>query len=121
MFSVLGFIISVGSAYLILEKKLKIKSQGKKKTRKSIKQMLFRGLISGSVIAFAVFIARVSGPILGGVFASFPAMTVALIIITHISHGAEYTSALLKNFIIKLFLIILLYQMIKLTIYLKYS
>ncbi|MBN2368842.1 DUF3147 family protein [Candidatus Woesearchaeota archaeon] len=98
--SVIGFICTVGISYIILEKKLKIRSQGKKSVRKSIKQVFLRGIISGSVISFAVFMAKISGPAVGGVFASFPAMTVALILISHINHGAKYTSALLKNFII---------------------
>jgi len=99
-YSIIGFILLISFCYYIFEKKLNIISQGKKKIKYTLSQIIFRAVISGLVIAFAVLMAKISGPLLGGVFASFPALAVALILITHFKHGFLFTLALLKNFVI---------------------
>ena len=63
-------------------------------------QLLFRGFVGGTLILLAVLMTKIGGPLLGGIFVSFPVLTVAMIIITRISHDASYTESFLKNFII---------------------
>lgn len=99
-YSVIGYIFLLVFSYYILEKKLYIISIGKKEMKYTINQIVFRGVVSGLVIMLAVLVTKISGPLLGGVFASFPALTVAMIIIMHFSHDTDFSAAFLKNFII---------------------
>ena len=100
VYSLLGYFILLLLSYYILEKKLNIKTVGGKKINYTLLKILFRSAIGGFVIAFSVLMAKISGPLLGGIFASFPALTVALIIIMNYIHGFNFTASLLKNFII---------------------
>lgn len=100
IYSILAFIFFLSISYYIFEKMLNIKSKRKQKLEYTLNQILFRGVISGIVIVFAVILAKLGGPLLGGIFASFPALTVALIIIMHFSHNLKFISGFLKNFII---------------------
>ncbi len=100
IWSLIGYILLVLVSYYFLEKKFKIISQGKRALKYSTLQLLFRGIVGGTLILLAVLMTKIGGPLLGGIFASFPVLTVAMIIITRIGHDPSYTESLLKNFII---------------------
>jgi|SRR3989338_3313725 len=100
IFSVIGYLLCVGITYYMLEHKLHIKSVAGKKIRYTSFQIFGRCLIAGITIVSSVVLANISGPLLGGIFASFPAMTIALILMLHADHDDNTTVALLKNFII---------------------
>ena len=97
--SIVGYIIFLIVTYLLFAK-LQIKEHSSKKMKYTPFQIVIRGGIGGVVIAGAVLAAHFSGPLLAGVLASFPALTVALIIITRMQHDASFTAALLRSFII---------------------
>ena len=59
--------------------------------------IFFRGLLSGVIVALAVFIAKVSGPTLGGMFTIFPAATISIMLITYFEHGATFSAAMVKS------------------------
>ena len=86
--------------YYLLEYKLKITSVAGKKITYTVSQILIRCVIAGITIVSAIILAKLSGPLLGGIFASLPALTVALILIMHMHNDDNFTAALLKNFII---------------------
>lgn len=99
--SLIGYLVLVLISYYLLEKRFSIKSHGKKILKYTIPQLAFRSFIGGSLIFLAVLMAKIGGPLIGGIFSSFPALTVALIVITYMVHrDKSYTEALLKNFII---------------------
>lgn len=56
-----------------------------------------RGVFGGSIIALAVFLAKVGGPLIGGVFAIFPAVFTGTLVTTAISHGAGFSAALMRS------------------------
>jgi hypothetical protein len=87
-------------AYYLVEKKLNVKSIDKKEMHYTIGQILFRALLSGSVIALAVFLAKVGGPLMGGAFSQFPALYSATIIITYLAHGKEFSFAMMKALLV---------------------
>ena len=100
-FSLIGYLALVLVSYYLLEKKFNIQSHGKKIIKYTVLQLALRSFIGGSLIFFAVLMAKIGGPLIGGIFSSFPALTVALIVITYLVHkDPSYTEALLKNFII---------------------
>lgn len=59
-----------------------------------------KALISGVVIGAVVFIGKVAGPKWGGIFATFPALTLSSILITIKSGGVEFTRLVMKNVLI---------------------
>jgi len=83
-------------SYYVVEKRLKIRSESRKNVQFTFALMMIRGLISGFIITLAVFLTRIGGPIIGGIFAMFPAMFLGTLLITYFSHGASFSSAVMK-------------------------
>ena len=94
--SLTGCLTFLGVSYCILKAKLNTKSIFQEKIRYTVPQLLFRALLSGSIIVFAVLMAKIGGPLLGGMFAAFPAIFLSAIIIIYKAHGREFSNALMK-------------------------
>lgn len=58
---------------------------------------LGRAGLGGGVVALAVFLAKAGGPLVGGVFAIFPAVFTATLAATSISQGAAFSAAVLRS------------------------
>jgi uncharacterized membrane protein (GlpM family) len=95
--SLLGLIALLGLSYWILEKVLNIPSEGQKQMRYTPGQLAFRGLLGGTIISFAVLMAKVGGPIVGGVFATFPNVMLSTMIVNHLNHGRSFSVAVAKS------------------------
>jgi hypothetical protein len=91
----LGLLLSVHC----LLRYVNVKSVKPRHVHYTVNMLLIRGLFGGTVIALSVIAAKLGGPLLGGIFASFPAVTLPTLIIVHRSQGYEYTSALSKGLI----------------------
>lgn len=96
-FSLLAYILSLGIFYIIVENILKIVSVKGKNIVFSPKTILLRGLLSGSIIAFSVLMGKVGGPMLGGIFAGFPAIFTSTMLVTYFSRGASFSAATMKS------------------------
>lgn len=48
------------------------------------------------MVALAVLMGKVSGPLWGGIFSIFPAVYISIIFITHLAHGKSFSLATLK-------------------------
>ena len=83
-------------AYLILEKYLLIKSASSAKTGHAEKHLAIRSVFGGLVVLLTVLIAKAGGPVLGGIFAAFPAMFIATLAISYKAHGVEFSRAMTK-------------------------
>ncbi len=94
--SISTYVLLLFFSFYFVEKKLKIKSEESKKVKLTISLMLIRGILSGLIVTLAVVLARIGGPILGGVFTMFPAMFTGTLLITYFSHGAGFSSAVMK-------------------------
>lgn len=95
--SVIAYILLFSFSYYIVEKKLKIKSEQGKAVSFTFSLLLIRGIISGFIIALTVFLTKISGPLLGGLFTMFPAMFLGTLLITYFSHGPSFSSAVMKS------------------------
>ena len=95
-FSIVGYVCLLLACFYFVEKKLQIKSESSRKAKPTFTLMVMRGLISGFIVTIAVVLTRIGGPILGGVFAMFPAMFLGTLLITYFSHGANFSSAVMK-------------------------
>jgi len=96
LISMIGFFVLVIFSYYIMEKWNSFPSEPKKYTRYTLPLLLIRGILSGSIIAFAVLMAKIAGPLIGGMFSVFPAVMLSTMIITYFSHGTSFSIAVLK-------------------------
>lgn len=59
-----------------------------------------KAFMTGTVIGLIVIISKLAGPKWGGIFATFPALTISTILITVRSGGVEFTRLIAKNVLI---------------------
>ena len=98
--SILGWLLLGVGCFLVVEKGMKIVSQGRKATRYTAGQIAGRAALSGTVVAFAVLMSKVAGPLAGGIFATFPAVFLSNLIISYRSGGASFSSAVAKSLMV---------------------
>ncbi len=98
--SVVGWLALLGICYWLLERKMKIRSHGKVEASPAAFQVLWRAAFGGGVIAWAVLMGKLGGPLLGGIFGSFPAMFLTTLVITARSAGAEFARSVGKALLI---------------------
>jgi hypothetical protein len=63
----------------------------------SFSNVLLRGLVSGLIITLAVAFAKLGGPLLGGVFASFPAVFLSTMILTYFAQDRVFSVSVMKT------------------------
>jgi len=64
--------------------------------------LLGRAVLSGIVISMGVLAAKLLGPVWGGIFATFPALTISTVLITYKSNGIEFTKHIMKNILVSI-------------------
>ncbi len=99
-FSIIGYLVSLVVSYLVLEKYLFLPSADRGRIYYSKLQIAARGLFGGLMIAFAVFMSKVGGPIFGGIFAAFPAVFISTLFISYRSRGLGFSRAMTKPMLI---------------------
>lgn len=97
MFALVIYFLLLSIAHIFVEYVLKVKTVKGKKIIYTPRLVALRGMMSGLIIAFAVCIAKVGGPTLGGIFAMFPAMFISTLFISYYAHGAEFSASLAKS------------------------
>jgi hypothetical protein len=102
-------ILMLFATYYLFEKVFKTPSEPKKKMHYSLPQILFRAILSGTIICSAVFLAKVGGPLIGGAFACFPAVFLSTMIISQKAHGPKFSAALMKTLTINALLSVTAY------------
>ena len=80
--SILAWLVILITSYIILHGVFKLRSRERVQLRYSPIQILFRGVFAGGVIALAVFMSKVGGPLFGTIFSSFPANNLSTLLIT---------------------------------------
>lgn len=98
--SLLGCLILLVFCYLASEKWMKIPSQSKLVVSYPPSQLVLRALFGGAVIAFAIYMGKFGGPLLGGIFSSFPAMFLSTLVITFISAGPGFSRSVGKSLLV---------------------
>lgn len=96
-------------SHYLFEKVLNVPSESQRPISYSPPQLLFRAIVSGTIISSAVLLAKLGGPILGGTFSAFPAVMLSTMIIAQKAHGPRYSAALLKTLTITAMLSVLVY------------
>lgn len=94
--SIAIYVVVVFLSFFLIEKGIKVKSERSISVKNTLRTLIFRGLFSGTIIVLAVIMGKIGGPHLGGMFAMFPAMFTGTLLITYISHGSLFSSAMMK-------------------------
>ncbi|MBT6068940.1 DUF3147 family protein [Candidatus Peregrinibacteria bacterium] len=94
------FLVLFFPSLYLLEKALKISSEEGRKIDYTRLQIFGRIVLSGSMITFAVYLSKVGGPLLGGIFSVFPAVILSTLIIAYLAHGVEFTRSISKALIL---------------------
>ncbi|UCE41716.1 MAG: DUF3147 family protein [Candidatus Aminicenantes bacterium] len=96
LLSIAIYVVVVFLSFFLIEKGIKVKSERPGSAKNTLRTLIFRGLFSGTIIVLAVFMGKIGGPLLGGMFAMFPAMFTGTLLITYFSHGSLFSSAMMK-------------------------
>jgi len=97
--SITIYFISTFIIFYYLEFIKKIPSTGKIIIKYTIKKIIFRGLLAGTIIAISVLLSNTSA-ILSGIFSVFPAILSSTMIISLKEHGADFAAGIAKSMII---------------------
>ncbi len=108
--SLLGWLILLVLCYLIVEKWMQAPSRGKIQISYPPSQLAWRAVFGGAVIALAVFMGKLGGPLLGGIFGSFPAMFLTTLIITYQTGGASFSRSVGKSILVSGLINVPLYE-----------
>jgi uncharacterized membrane protein (GlpM family) len=100
LFNLIIYAIVMFIAYLILEKYLLIRSLSFDKTKHSEKHLVIRSVFGGFIVMLTVLISKTGGPVLGGIFAAFPAMFIATLTISYKTRGIEFSRAMTKPLLV---------------------
>jgi Protein of unknown function (DUF3147) len=87
---------SAGVSLVVLCLRWRIRTERTKHfpTATSYLHVILRGTLGGSVVAAAVILSAVAGPLVGGVFAAAPAVWSSSIYVTNQAHGVQFTRSL---------------------------
>jgi hypothetical protein len=98
--SIVGWLFLLVFCYFAVEKWMTVPSQAKLTISYPHSQLVWRAIFGGGVIALAVFMGKIGGPLLGGIFSSFPAMFLSTLVITYNSGGPTFSRSVGKSLII---------------------
>ncbi|PWB50190.1 MAG: hypothetical protein C3F13_17130 [Anaerolineales bacterium] len=98
--SLAGWLILLAFSYLAVERWMRISSQGKQTISYQPSQLVWRALFGGSVISLAVIMGKLGGPLLGGIFGSFPAMFLSTLVITARTGGGDFSRSVGKSMLV---------------------
>jgi hypothetical protein len=100
LFSV-GVFLSVASfCFYMLKMKMKLPHVGGAEIAYSLRQLTFRAIVGGCIIALAVLSSQLGGPELGGIASSFPAIFSLTLFFAYRARGMALSRALTKPLLI---------------------
>ena len=100
--SLICWITLISLSFWITHKKVILSPVKFAKLRYTPKILFQRAALSGIVISIGVLTAKILGPVWGGIFSTFPALTISTLLITYKSSGIEFTRHLMKNILLSI-------------------
>jgi hypothetical protein len=110
LISIIGWLILLAFCYIVVERWMQIPSRSKQSIAYPPSQLIWRALFGGAVISFAVLMGKLGGPLLGGIFGSFPAMFLSTLVITSYIGGAAYSKPVGKSLLVSGLINVPLYE-----------
>jgi len=101
LFFSVGVFLSVASfCFYMLKMKMKLPHVGGAEIAYSLRQVAFRAIVGGCIIALAVLSSQLGGPELGGIASSFPAIFSLTLFFAYRARGMALSRALTKPLLI---------------------
>jgi hypothetical protein len=94
------WILALVLGFHLAQHRLRLRSQSRVPIRYTPLQIAWRAVFSGLVIAFAIGMSRVGGPVWGGVFSAFPANFTSTLIITSRSVSVDFSRSLVTPLLV---------------------
>jgi hypothetical protein len=88
------------ACFFYLEKKMRIQSVERGNAKHSAGEIVMRAVFSGTVVASAIIIAKVLGPVWGGVFSVFPATMISSMYLITKVQGQKFAQAFGKSMVL---------------------
>lgn len=98
--SVCLYILFFIFAVYVLEYVLKLPSIGKGDLKYSSFHYILHAVFGGIIVALAVFLSRIGGPVFGGIFSAFPAVFISVLVVNYRSRGMEFSRAMTKPLLV---------------------
>ncbi|HEX9090722.1 MAG TPA: DUF3147 family protein, partial [Anaerolineales bacterium] len=98
--SVLGWLALLLFCSVVVMKWMKVPAIDRIQVSYPPRQIIWRALFGGAVIALAVLMGKLGGPLIGGIFGSFPAMFLSTLVITYKTGAASFSRAVGKSMLI---------------------
>jgi uncharacterized membrane protein (GlpM family) len=108
--SIIGWMALCLFCIILIEKWMKVSSTGSVNVTYPPSQLIWRALFGGSVISLAVFMGKLGGSLLGGIFGSFPAMFLSTLVITSKANGADFSRSVGKSLLVSGLINVPLYE-----------
>ncbi len=87
------YALAAATAWLWLRSRHRYAQEGGRSIRYRPREIIFRGVFAGVVIAIAVFMTGIGGPVLGSILSVFPAIFLSTMIILYTRQGERFTGA----------------------------
>jgi uncharacterized membrane protein (GlpM family) len=95
-FSLIGGILVLAVTYYVFAERLSLKNFPSEKIHYTALQLLGRGLLAGCLVLLAVIANQTGGPVLGGIFSSFPAVFTSTLYIVNKSRGTDFSRSVTR-------------------------
>jgi uncharacterized membrane protein (GlpM family) len=95
-FSLVGGVLVLAVTNYLLAERLSLRSCPPEKVRYTTLQLLGRGVLAGALVLVAVTANQIGGPVLGGIFSSFPAVFTSTLYIVNTSRGTDFSRSVTK-------------------------
>ena len=115
LISIFIYIAVLFGCFFLIEQVLRVESKQPRPVNNTLKTLLCRGLFSGTIVLSAVLMGKIAGPLFGGMFAMFPAMFTGTLVITYLSHGPLFSSAMMKAALLSASSVVLYAILVRLT------
>lgn len=92
---VMGVLV-LAAIYYVFAERLNLKSFPPEERHYTTVQHLGRGVFAGFIVLMAVIASQIGGPVLGGIFSSFPAAFTSTLYIVNKSRGTDFSRSLTK-------------------------
>ena len=94
--SIIGWLIMLVVIFYITEHVMLIDSRKGLKVPYTMQRILGRGVVSGVIISMSVLVSRLAGPVIGGIYSTFPVIFSSTLYITYRTGGADFSRAVAK-------------------------
>jgi len=105
--------------YVMLEYLLKVRSVHVEKSRYPEKHVVMRSLFGGLAVMMTLVIEKRGGAEWAGVFAAFPAMSIAMLALTYRAHGAEFARWMTKSLMLTSMITMAVYAIVFKILYIR--